>query len=185
MSKSKYNKRLKERLKKEKDEMKSRLRAKRFCMWLVLVFEAFLIFAQWGVDILGRMQKAECTAVAYAVVTDKEVVTGGNHYIKTLLTIDVEQGSDFSLDVIKSRGSDFEKGDRIRIYYDPFDHSNYYLDGDPKYLTGVRIVLIVLTVLMGIVCVCVVRAVLNEKKKQKQWRSENNGSYYKSRKTQG
>ncbi len=32
MSKSKYNKRLKEKIKKEKDEMKSRLKAKRICM---------------------------------------------------------------------------------------------------------------------------------------------------------
>ena len=183
MSKSKYNKRLKERIKKEKDEMKSRLKAKRICMWLVLVFEAFLIFVSL-VDV-AKAQKSECSASAYAVVTDKEVVTGGNHYIKTLLTIDVEDGSDFSLDVIKSKSSDYEKGQRIRIYYDPDDHSNYYLDGDLEYFTGARIVLIVLAVLMGIVCVCVIRSVVNEKKKQKQWRNEHNGSYYKSTKAQG
>lgn len=180
MSKSKYNKRLKERIKKEKDEMSKKLRAKRICMWMVLAFEAFVIFAQWGVDGLRRAQKAECTAAAYAVVTDKEVVTGGNRYIKTLLTIEVEQGSDFSLDVVQCRGSEFDKGDRIRIYYDPFDHSNYYLDGDLEYMSGARIVLIVIAVLMGIVCVCVIRAVVNEKKKQKIWRTENNGSYYRS-----
>ena len=178
MSKSKYNKRLKERIKKEKDEMKSRLRAKRICMWLVIAFEAFLIIVSL-VDV-AKAQRSECSASAYAVVTDKEVVTGGSHYIKTLLTIDVDEGSDFSLDVIQSRGSDHEKGDRIRIYYDPFDHSNYYLDGDLEYMSGARIVLIVIAVLMGIVCVCVIRAVVNEKKKQKTWRTENNGSYYRS-----
>jgi hypothetical protein len=178
MSKSKYNKRLKERIKKEKDEMSKRLRAKRICMWLVIVFEAFLIIVSL-VDV-AKAQKSECSASAYAVVTDKEVETGGNHYIKTLLTIDVEDGSNFSLDVIKSRGSDHEKGDRIRIYYDPDDHSNYYLDGDLEYFTNARIVLIVLTVVMGIVCVCVIRSVCNEKKKLKQWRNEHNGSYYSS-----
>ena len=178
MSKSKYNKRLKERIKKEKDEMKSRLKAKRICMWLVIVFEAFLIIVSL-VDV-AKAQKSECSASAYALVTDKEVVTGGNHYIKTLLTIDVEQGSDFSLDVVQCRGSEFDKGDRIRIYYDPDDHSNYYLDGDLEYFTNARIVLVVLTVVMGIVCICVIRAVVNEKKKQKQWRNENNGSYYRS-----
>lgn len=178
MSKSKYNKRLKERIKKEKDEMSKRLRAKRICMWLVIVFEAFLIIVSL-VDV-AKAQKSECSASAYALVTDKEVVTGGNHYIKTLLTIDVEQGSDFSLDVVQCRGSEFDKGDRIRIYYDPDDHSNYYLDGDLEYFTNARIVLVVLTVLMGIVCICVIRSVLNEKKKQKQWRNENNGSYYRS-----
>ena len=178
MSKSKYNKRLKERIKKEKDEMSKRLRAKRICMWLVIVFEAFLIIVSL-VDV-AKAQKSECSASAYAVVTDKEVVTGGNHYIKTLLTIDVEQGSDFSLDVVQCRGSEFDKGDRIRIYYDPDDHSNYYLDGDLEYFTNARIVLVVLAVVMGIVCICVIRSVLNEKKKQKQWRNENNGSYYRS-----
>ena len=178
MSKSKYNKRLKERIKKEKDEMKSRLKAKRICMWLVIAFEAFLIIVSL-VDV-AKAQRSECSASAYAVVTDKEVVTGGNHYIKTLLTIDVEDGSDFSLDVIKSRGSEHEKGDRIRIHYDPYDHSNYYLDGDLEYFTNARIVLIVLAVVMGIACVCVIRSVHNEKKKQKQWRNENNGSYYRS-----
>lgn len=178
MSKSKYNKRLKERIKKEKDEMKSRLKAKRICMWLVIAFEAFLMIVSL-VDV-AKAQRSECSASAYAVVTDKEVVTGGNHYIKTLLTIDVEDGSDFSLDVIKSRGSDHEKGDRILIHYDPYDHSNYYLDGDLEYFTNARIVLIVLSVVMGIVCVCVIRAVHNEKKKQKQWRNEHNGSYYSS-----
>ena len=178
MSKSKYNKRLKERIKKEKDEMKSRLKAKRICMWLVIAFEAFLMIVSL-VDV-AKAQRSECSASAYAVVTDKEVVTGGNHYIKTLLTIDVEQGSDFSLDVVQCRGSEFDKGDRIRIYYDPDDHSNYYLDGDLEYFTNARIVLVVLTVLMGIVCICVIRSVLNEKKKQKQWRNENNGSYYRS-----
>ena len=178
MSKSKYNKRLKERIKKEKDEMKSRLKAKRICMWLVIAFEAFLIIVSL-VDV-AKAQRSECSASAYAVVTDKEVVTGGNDYIKTLLTIDVEQGSDFSLDVIKSRGSDHEKGDRILIHYDPYDHSNYYLDGDLEYFTNARIVLIVLSVVMGIVCVCVIRSVHNEKKKQKQWRNEHNGSYYSS-----
>lgn len=178
MSKSKYNKRLKERIKKEKDEMSKRLRAKRICMWLVIVFEAFLIIVSL-VDV-AKAQKSECSASAYAVVTDKEVETGGNHYIKTLLTIDVEDGSDFSLDVVQCRGSEFDKGDRIRIYYDPDDHSNYYLDGDLEYFTNARIVLVVLTVLMGIVCICVIRSVLNEKKKQKQWRNENNGSYYRS-----
>ena len=183
MSKSKYNKRLKERIKKEKDEMKSRLRAKRICMWLVIAFEAFLIIVSL-VDV-AKAQRSECSASAYAVVTDKEVVTGGNHYIKTLLTIDVEDGSDFSLDVIKSRGSEHEKGDRILIHYDPYDHSNYYLDGDLEYFTNARIVLIVLTVVMGIVCVCVIRAVHNEKKKQKQWRNEHNGSYYKTTKDKG
>lgn len=178
MSKSKYNKRLKERIKKEKDEMKSRLKAKRICMWMVLAFEAFLIIVSL-VDV-AKAQKSECSASAYAVVTDKEVVTGGNRYIKTLLTIDVEDGSDFSLNVVQCRGSEFDKGDRIRIYYDPFDHSNYYLDGDLEYMSGARIVLIVIAVLMGIVCVCVIRAVVNEKKKQKIWRTENNGSYYRS-----
>ena len=147
-------------------------------MWLVIVFEAFLIIVSL-VDV-AKAQKSECSASAYAVVTDKEVVTGGNHYIKTLLTIDVEDGSDFSLDVVQCRGSEFDKGDRIRIYYDPDDHSNYYLDGDLEYFTNARIVLVVLTVLMGIVCICVIRAVVNEKKKQKQWRNENNGSYYRS-----
>ena len=147
-------------------------------MWLVIVFEAFLIIVSL-VDV-AKAQKSECSASAYALVTDKEVVTGGNHYIKTLLTIDVEQGSDFSLDVVQCRGSEFEKGDRIRIYYDPDDHSNYYLDGDLEYFTNARIVLVVLAVVMGIVCICVIRAVVNEKKKQKQWRNENNGSYYRS-----
>ena len=47
-------------------------------------------------------------------------------------------------------------------------------------MSGARIVLIVIAVLMGIVCVCVIRAVVNEKKKQKTWRTENNGSYYRS-----
>ena len=183
MSKSKYNKRLKERIKKEKDEMKSRLKAKRICMWLVIAFEAFLMIVSL-VDV-AKALRSECSASAYAVVTDKEVVTGGNHYIKTLLTIDVEDGSDFSLDVIKSRGSEHDKGDRIRIYYDPYDHSNYYLDGDLEYFTNARIVLIVLAVVMGIVCVCVIRAVHNEKKKQKQWRNEHNGSYYKTTKDKG
>jgi hypothetical protein len=147
-------------------------------MWLVIVFEAFLIIVSL-VDV-AKAQKSECSASAYALVTDKEVVTGGNHYIKTLLTIDVEQGSDFSLDVVQCRGSEFDKGDRIRIYYDPDDHSNYYLDGDLEYFTNARIVLVVLAVVMGIVCICVIRAVVNEKKKQKQWRNENNGSYYRS-----
>ena len=174
MSKSKYNK----RLKKQKEEMKKTLKTKRICMWLVIAFEAFLIIVSL-VDV-AKAQRSECSASAYAVVTDKEVVTGGNHYIKTLLTIDVEDGSDFSLDVIKSRGSEHEKGDRIRIYYDPDDHSNYYLDGDLEYFTNARIVLIVLTVVMGIVCVCVIRSVCNEKKKLKQWRNEHNGSYYSS-----
>lgn len=183
MSKSKYNKRLKESIKKEKDEMGKRLRAKRICMWLVLVFEAFLIIVSM-VDV-AKAQRSECSASAYALVTDKEVVTGGNHYIKTLLTIDVEEGSGFSLDVIKSRGSDHDKGDRILIHYDPDDHSNYYLDGDVEYFTNARIVLMVLSVLMGIVCVLVIGAVLKEKKKQKQWRNEHNGSYYKSTKDKG
>ena len=65
MSKSKYNKRLKERIKKEKDEMKSRLKAKRICMWLVLVFEAFLIIVSL-VDV-AKAQKSECTGKAYAL----------------------------------------------------------------------------------------------------------------------
>lgn len=158
--------------------MGKRLRAKRICMWLVLVFEAFLIIVSL-VDV-AKAQKSECTGKAYALVTDKEVVTGGNHYIKTLLTIEVEKGSDFGLDVIKSRGSDFDKGDRILIHYDPYDHDNYYLDGDLEYFTAARIVLIVLSVVMGIVCICVIRSVHNEKKKQEQWRNEHNGSYYTS-----
>ncbi|MBO5575589.1 MAG: hypothetical protein J5956_04750 [Ruminococcus sp.] len=178
MSKSKYNKRLKERIKKEKDEMKSRLKAKRICMWIMLVFEAFLIFLLCF-DV-GSELKTECTQTANAVVKDKEVVTGGNHYIKTLLTIEVEEGSDFSLDVVKSTGSDHDEGDRIKIHYEPGDHSNYYLDGDLEYYTAARIVLIVLAVLMGIVSVLVIRAVINEKKKQETWRKENNGSYYSS-----
>ncbi|MBQ4247390.1 MAG: hypothetical protein II703_02250, partial [Ruminococcus sp.] len=73
-----------------------------------------------------------------------------------------------------------DKGDRILIHYDPDDHSNYYLDGDLEYFTNARIILIVLSVVMGIVCVCVIRSVCNEKKKQKQWRNEHNGSYYTS-----
>lgn len=143
-------------------------------MWLVLVFEAFLIFAQWGVDDLQRMQKAECTGVADAVVTDIENIKGGNHHIKTLLTIAVDKDSDFSIDVIKSIGSNYEKGQKIRIFYDPHDHSNYYIKGELKYLTHTRITLIVIAVLWVIVCVCVIRAVRNEAKKQKSidWSKE-------------
>ncbi len=62
MSKSKYNKRLKKQIKKEKDEMKSRLKAKRICMWLVLVFEAFLIIVSL-VDV-AKAQRSECTGKA-------------------------------------------------------------------------------------------------------------------------
>ncbi len=170
MSKSKYNK----RLKKQKEEKKKTLKAKRICMWLVLVFEVILILAQWCVGDLQRMQKAECTETADAVVTDIENVTGGNHHIKTWLTIAVDKDSDFSIDVIKSTSSNYEKGQRIRIFYDPHDHSDYYIKGELKYLTHTRIVLIVIAVLWVIVCVCVIRSVLNEKKKQKSfdWRKE-------------
>lgn len=102
-----------------------------------------------GFDI-SRLKSSmdKCSSVISGVVTDVERKNDTRHgfYYKAYVTSEDDPGMTFETPFTKHK---YEKGDSVKIHYDPDDMSDYYIDGAEP--TGETVSLIVAVVFMLIV----------------------------------
>ena len=126
-----------------------------------------------GFDI-SRLKSSmdKCSSVISGVVTDVERKNDTRHgfYYKAYVTSEDDPGMTFETPFTKH---EYEKGDSVKIHYDPDDMSDYYIDGAEP--TGETVSLIVAVVFMLIV-VSVTHIVRG--KQYRQLCSQQSGSPY-------
>ena len=87
------------------------------------------------------------------------------------MTISVETDGIFNEKTITSDAAYYEKGRKLKIYYDPDDPKDYYIEDQQDINKATLIVLVVIAALWMFVCTAVARVVAKHYKKYR------NGEY--------
>ena len=152
------------------------------CIGAMFVLELVIILAAVITACNYLEKNADCTGSVDAVVTNVEtrrVKTintrdhGGRfkYVTETTVTISVETDGIFNEKTITSDAAYYEKGRKLKIYYDPDDPKDYYIEDQQDINKATLIVLVVIAALWMFVCTAVARVVAKHYKKYR------NGEY--------
>ena len=161
---------------KSAEKIRKGLKAKYFCMVLVIVFEIALVLVVWLVGHSARRKEKECTQPLDAVVleestriVDQHHIDRTKHGVKTKVTAVIQVKTDgvFKQSIITVPTAKYERGQELKVFYDPDDPDDYYIEGDIETAFTTQKVIIVIAALWAIVCVILVRIVKKDVKKLK------------------
>ncbi len=158
--------------KQRQEELKS-LKAKRFCVVLVVVLEIALIAVNIGFGAYIGMMKRRCKNSVKAQVIDVQTETELYHKARvnqndnvyrtnavkthTYATIEVETDGIFKQHTIEKQTAKYHKSQDLKIYYDPKKPDRYYISGDLEYYsTSVKITSVIAFLWLG-VCYLIIR----------------------------
>ena len=169
--------------KSEQQKRYKKMRAEFLCIALVFAFELVLIIIAMLVGNKYERQKENCTKSVDAVVTDVKTErvrernlspTHGGKYkyvTETTVTISVETDSVFKEKTITTHIAHYEKDQKLKVYYDPDDPSDYYIEDQLEITNNTQIAIIVIAALWLPVCLLVTWVALKDFKRYR------NGEY--------
>ncbi len=153
------NTRFKKRLNAARKNEYSKLKRFRIGLCIAFGFEVVLIFAAWLVGYNTELLRKNCTRSVNAVVTrvdeKKKWVRilslnhGGRYKYVTVITTSISVQTDcvFKESTITTHDGHYKKDQKLKIYYDPKDPSNYYIEDRLDINNKTQIVIIVIAVL--------------------------------------
>ena len=102
-------------------------------------------------------------------IVDQHHIYRTKHGVKTKVTsvIQVKTDGVFKQSIITVPTAKYERGQELKVFYDPDDPDDYYIEGDIETAFTTQKVIIVIAALWAIVCVILVRIVKKDVKKLK------------------
>ena len=173
------NTKYKKRLKAVRDKEHSKLKRFRIGLCIAYGFEIVLVIVILLVGAHTEHLKKNCTksvnGVVVSVEEHKERVAnlnpnhGGRYKYQTVFatTISIEKAGKFGKSEIITNDGHYKEGQELKIYYDPNDPSDYYIEDRIDINNTTQIVIIVIAVMWSVVCLLLTWITYKQYKKYK------------------